>query len=237
MKTEAQFCCYDNRKDKFMDAQAAFTLGKSPLFFGLTQEEIQTMASCLDFHFATYDKDTFIQRRGDLINTVGVVLRGSVHIIAEDYWGNRNILGIAGVGQTFSESLACTNSAASPVDVIAETSTEIIFLDVRRVLTVCSSTCTFHARLIRNLLNVIAYKNLALTEKIMHVTKRTVREKILSYLSTESQIRGNTSFDIPFDRQQLADYLSAERSALSKNLCKLRDEGVITFKKNHFELL
>jgi CRP-like cAMP-binding protein len=219
-----------------MDLKTASILGKSPLFLGLTGEETQAIASCLDFRTASFEKGTFIQRRGDTVDSIGVIVSGSAYIMMEDYWGNRNILGDVGVGQTFGESFACMADEVSTVDVVANQRVETVFLSARRIITTCSSACEFHTRLIRNLLNVLAHKNLSLTAKTAHTARRTVREKILSYLSSEAHAENSPSFDISFDRQQLADYLSVERSALSKNLCALRDEGVISFRKNHFEL-
>ncbi len=219
-----------------MDTRIVNLLGRSTLFLGMTAGEIQKMSACLDFRTMAFAKGGFVQRRGDAVDSIGVVIAGSVHIMMEDYWGNRNILGSAGIGQTFGESFACMTDEVSDVDVVADQRTEVVFLDARRIITTCSSACEFHTRLVRNLLGVLARKNLSLTAKTAHITKRLVREKILSYLSAESRAQGSSSFRIPFDRQQLADYLSVERSALSKNLCKLRDEGVIAFRKNQFEL-
>ena len=176
-------------------------------------------------------------RRGDVVTDVGVVLSGCVHMVMEDYWGNRNILSMADPGQMFGESFACVMDAKSQVGVLSVEASRVVFLDFRRMATTCTSACVFHERILRNLLSILARKNIAMTDKIDHVTKRTIREKILSYLSSVSLASGSSGFDIPFDRQQLADYLSVERTALSSGLSKLRDEGVITFRKNHFELL
>ena len=111
-----------------------------------------------------------------------------------------------------------------------------MFMDVSRVLTVCGSACAFHARLMRNLLAVLAEKNLQFSEKLTYMTQRSTRQKLLSYLSAESLRRGAREFEIPFNRQQLADYLSVDRSALSGELSKLRGEGLLDYRKNKFTL-
>ena len=209
---------------------------KSPLFSGITGEETEDMLGCLSAQHKKYKKGQFIFRTGETISAVGMVLSGSVHIIKEDFWGNRTIIAEVSPGSLFGETFACLKSEALGVSVLAAEHSEIIFLDVQRIMTVCTSACEFHTRLIRNLLSVLAEKNMMLTKKIEHIAKRTTREKLLSYLSAESLKNNNASFEIPFNRQQLADYLCVDRSAMSNELCKLRDEGMLTFEKNNFSL-
>ena len=165
-----------------------------------------------------------------------MVLSGSVHIVKEDFWGNRNIVTEIGPGQIFAESYACTPGAALGVSVVAAEAAAVMFMNVRRVLTTCSSACEFHSRLLRNLLSVLAEKNLRFNDKLTHMAQRTTRQKLLSYLSAESMRLGSPEFDITFNRQQLADYLSVDRSAMSGELSKMRDEGLLDFYKSHFRL-
>lgn len=218
------------------DEQVIATLRKTPLFNGTAEDEVRAMMKCLDGRVATYAKGEYISRSGDVISSLGVVLDGSVIVATEDYWGNRNILSDASAGQLFGEAFACMPGVPTTVSVMAAQNCTVIFLDVQKIVTTCSSACDFHVKLVRNLLTVLARKNLALTRKTEHITKRTTRDKLLSYLSAQSQDRGSSEFDIPFNRQQLADYLSVERSALSSCLGKLQQEGVIAFHKSHFEL-
>ena len=159
---------------------------------------------------------------GETTAAVGLVLSGSVHIIQEDFWGERQILNDCGEGQLFGESYACIQSEPLMVSVIAAEKSEVLFLDINKVMTVCSSACTFHSRLIRNLLSIIAGKNLMLTRKIDHMGRKTIREKVLAYLSFHATKQGSRTFEIPFNRQQLADYLSVDRSALSAELSKMQ---------------
>lgn len=209
---------------------------KSPLFSGVTGEEIETMLGCLSPTTEDFSKNQFVLRYGEDVSTVGMVLSGSVYVIMEDFWGNRNIIGKASAGEVFAEAYACTPGKALGVSVVAGERTTVLFLDVRKLMTTCGSACRFHARLIRNLLSTLAEKNLNLNDKLTHMGQRTTREKLLSYLSAVSQRKGSASFEIPFNRQQLADYLSVDRSAMSNELGKMRDEGLLEFSKNSFTL-
>ncbi len=208
----------------------------SPLFFGISEDEILEMLTCLDAKKASYKKGEFILRAGDSTEVIGLMLSGSILIIQDDIWGNRNILSKIGPGQTFAAAFACAPGAVLNVTAAAETDVTVMFLDVKRVLNICSSACTHHSRIVRNLLGELAQKNLKSGEKLTHMGQRSTRAKLMSYFSSEVQRCGGYEFDIPFSRQQLADYLAVERSGLSNELCKMRDEGLIEFNKSHFKL-
>ena len=208
----------------------------SPLFSGISGEELAAMLSCLQAETKEFPKDAFVLRAGDTAESIGLVLSGSVLVLQEDVWGNRNILSKAGPGQTFAAAFACSPSARLNASVLAETPVTAMFLNVKRLLNVCPSACVHHNRIIRNLLGELAEKNLRFSEKLAHMGQRTTRSKLMSYLSAEAQRFGKTEFDIPFSRQQLADYLGVERSGLSLELGKMRDEGLLDFHKSHFVL-
>lgn len=208
----------------------------SPLFNGISENEIKSMLTCLSAKSETYKKNQFIFRLGETIAAVGMVLSGSVYITKEDFWGNRSILAKAEAGDLFGETFACVQTKSLGVSVTATEVSDILFLDVGRIMTTCTNVCEFHTKLMKNLLYVLADKNLMLTKKMEHMAQRTTREKLLSYLSDEAQKTGSAYFQIPFNRQQLADYLCVDRSAMSNELCKLRDEGILTFQKNEFQL-
>ncbi len=208
----------------------------SPLFFGISEEELAAMLACLGTREESFPKDAFLLRVGDTAESIGLVLEGSVLVIQEDVWGNRNILSKAGAGETFAAAYACAPAAALPVSVTAETPVTVMLLNVKHVLNVCPSACAYHSRIIRNLLGVLAEKNLRFGEKLTHMGQRTTRAKLMSYLSAEAQRRGKYEFDIPFSRQQLADYLAVERSGLSLELGKMRRAGLLDFHKSHFVL-
>src|SRR5699024_8471070 len=198
-------------------------LSSSPLFHQMMPEEISSILSCLSYRYAACEKNEFVCRHGDVLSFVGLVLSGEVHIIKEDFWGNRTILGKAEAGQLFAESYACAGRPLE-VSVIASRDSEILFLDVRNLLHSCSQSCPFHQRLIQNFVTILSRKNLMLTKKIEHMSRRSLRDKLLSYLSDESIRQRSTSFDLPFNRQQLADYLCVDRSALSRELSLLQEE-------------
>lgn len=211
-------------------------LKKSRIFRDVGDAELLEMLKCLHAETRTYSKNEFVLHRGDVTGDMGIVLTGSVLVLQEDFWGNRSIISKIPPGSIFAEAFACSGGTAMNVSVQAEKESRIMFINVSRVLTVCPSACSFHSKLISSLLSALAEKNIQAAEKMTHMSRRTTREKLLSYLSAEAERQGKSEFEIPFSRQQLADYLSVERSAMSWELCKLRDNGVLAFKKNHFKL-
>lgn len=208
----------------------------SSLFSGISENELPAVLSCLNMRKESFAKDRFLLRVGDTTESIGLVLSGNVLIIQEDIWGNRNILSKAGPGQTFAAAYACAPGSVLNVSVVAETPVDVMFLNVKRVLNVCSSACAHHNRIVQNLLGELAVKNLRLGEKLTHMGQRTTRAKLMSYLSAEAQRLGKYEFDIPFSRQQLADYLAVERSGLSLELGKMKKDGLLDFHKGHFVL-
>lgn len=211
-------------------------LKKSSLFAGVQADEISAMLKCLSARLRHYKKEEFIIRSGDYVRSVGMVVSGTALIIQEDFWGKRTIISEVLPGSLFAETYACLSSMPIEMSVVADSECDVLFMDFNKILTVCTSACTFHTRLIQNFLSSFAIRNLMLTKKMQHMSKKTIREKLLSYLSTESLKSSSSTFDIPFNRQQLADYLSVDRSALSNEMGKLQAEGVLVFKKNRFTL-
>ena len=167
---------------------------------------------------------------------MGLVLKGSVLVVQEDLWGHRNIMSKIEEGDFFAEPYAATPGSVLNINVITCSHCEIMMLNISRLLSVCPTACEHHNKLIRNLVAVLAGRVLLFNEKITHMSKRTTRDKLLSYLSSESIKQGKLSFDIPYDRQQLADYLCVERAAMSVELSKLQKEGLLKTRRNHFEL-
>lgn len=208
----------------------------APLFRGIAASDLQSLLSCLNPVYREYAKGALVFQRGEDISALGMVLSGHVHVMEDDFWGNRSILADIGPGDLFGEVYACLPGERLRVSVLAAEKSTALFLDVPRILTTCPSACVFHTRLMRNLLTETARKNLMLTRKLSHMIKRTTRDKLLSYLSSQSLAQGSEIFDIPFNRQQLADYLCVDRSAMSGELARLRSEGLLTFEKNHFHL-
>ena len=207
------------------------------LFRGLDAQEISAVLGCIDAQQHTYPKHSFIFHAGDCVTRAGIVVRGELHIVREDVWGNRIIQAVCRPADLFGEVFACLPDHTADVSVVATQDTEILFLDMQHLLTTCSNGCRFHNQLIHNYITVLAQKNRMLSSKIRHCTQRTTRSKVLSYLSEQAMAAGSTTFRIPLNRQQLADYLSVDRSALSAELSRLQTEGKLRFHRNQFTLL
>jgi len=208
-----------------------------PLFTGIENFNLSALLDCLMAARRPYRKGEFVFSAGDVVQSVGIVLSGGVHILQEDYWGNRSILAHIPPGGLFGEAFSCAEIDSLPVSVIAVEKTEILLIDYRRIITTCSSSCVFHIALIKNMMKLLAEKNIMLTEKMEIVTHRTTRERLLAYLSAEAIKAGKSHFTIPFNRQQLADFLSVERSAMSAELSHMQSDGLIRTNRSEFELL
>ena len=195
------------------------------------------MLSCLGARLIRYKKGEYVLRQGEHLSDILVLAQGSLYIQRDDYWGNRSILGHIGAGEIFGEAYAAPESGPLLNDVIAVEDSAVLFFDVKRVISTCPSACRFHTMVVQNLFYVISEKNRSLVRKLDHMSKRTTRGKLISYLSEESRKQNSESITIPFNRQQLADYLSVDRSAMSSELCRMRDEGLLEFEKNRFRLL
>ena len=212
-------------------------LKNTKLFSGVSDEEIGAMLSCLGARLLTYKKGEYVLRQGEHLSDILVLAEGSLHIQRDDYWGNRSILGHIGVGEIFGEAYAAPESGTLQNDVVAVEDSAVFFFDVKRVISTCSSACRFHTMVVQNLFYAISEKNRSLVQKLGYMSRRTTKEKLISYLSEEAKKQNSPCITIPFNRQQLADYLSVDRSAMSNELSKMRDEGLLEFEKNRFRLL
>ncbi len=210
---------------------------KQPLFRGIAEPELSRLLRCLIKARKTYEKGAYIFRAGEACKLVGIVESGGVHVVQESFWGDRSILTHVGPGGVFGEAFPCAGIAVLPVSAVAAESCRVLLLDAEKLLAPCDPACSGHIQLMENLLSILARKNVMLTQKMTHITRRTTREKLLSYLSEQALRSGSAEFDIPFTRQELADYLAVDRSAMSGVLCGLRDEGILRFRKSHFCLI
>ncbi|MGD9559898.1 MAG: Crp/Fnr family transcriptional regulator [Oscillospiraceae bacterium] len=211
-------------------------LASCPLFAHIDAGSLPDMLDCLAARQRHYAKGAMVLSAGRALPAVGIVLSGGVHVLQEDYWGNRAILAHIAPGGLFGEAFACAGVGQLPVSVQAVAPTDILLVDVQKIITVCSSACAFHTRLVQNLLQLLAQKNVSLTQKIEIITQRSTRKKLLAYLSRQAQAAHSHRFQIPFNRQELADYLAVDRSALSAELSKMQQEGILQYDKNHFQL-
>ena len=212
-------------------------LKHTQLFYGVGDSEITTMLNCLQAKTLTFKKGEYVFREGERIDIITVLAEGKLLVQHDDFWGNRNIVNVIRAGELFGEAYIAPESGAILTDVIAEEDSTVIFFDIKRILTICSTACRFHTIVVQNLFFSISEKNRNLVQKIGHMSKRSTRAKLLSYLSAEAKRHNSNQFTIPFSRQQLADFLCVDRSAMSNELCKMRDEGLLQFDKNEFLLL
>ena len=208
----------------------------NPLFAGIAPEDLSAMLGCLTPRVADIPKGAPVFLEGDEAGFIGFVLEGAIQIVRDDFYGNRSILSHAGQGEAFAEAFACAQIPHMTVSAYALKDSKIVFFSCQKMLTVCTSACRFHNQLVRNLLTVVAGRNLELGKKIQVMSQKTTREKLLAYLMQQAKERGNEEFTIPFNRQALADYLGVERSAMSAELSKLRTEGILDTKGSYFHL-
>lgn len=212
-------------------------LKKCILFSSINDDNIIAMLACLNARVVTAEKGDFIFNEGDPAQCVGILLSGEAQIVRDDFFGNRTIVAAVMPGELFGESFACADIEELPVSVMASEKSEIMLIDCRRIITTCESSCVFHNMIIHNLIRVLAAKNLAFNKKIEITSKRTTRDKLMTYLMSQAKIHGSSSFTIPFDRQELADYLGVERSAMSKEISRMKEAGLIECERSRFKIL
>ena len=213
------------------------SLRSVPLFEGMEQAEMEALLRCLAPIRRKYQAGSAVLLEGASAGHIGVVLEGAVQIVDEDVFGRRNIIGTAGPGELFGEAFACAQIANMPVSVWAAEDSDLLFLEYGRVIHTCSDACAFHSRLVTNMVSTLAGKNLTLNRKIRCLSRRSTRSKLLMYLTEQAKRADGPFFRIPFDRQALADYLCVERSAMSAELSKLKQEGILDFHRSTFRFL
>lgn len=212
-------------------------LTASTLFSGVESASLGAMLHCLSPRIALYRRNEIILHTGENTRELALLLEGEIHLLHEDFWGNRNILSALTAGDLFAESFAAAQNVPLNVSAVAAEPSQVMFLNLTRVLSTCSSACVHHRRIIENLISSLAEKNRRLSEKLTHLSQRSIREKLLSYLSAEAIRCGSAEFELPFNRQELADYLSVDRSALSAELSKLKREGLVDYHRSSFRIL
>ena len=212
-------------------------LRKCPLFSGIEDGMLIAMLGCLDARVIKYPKKTTVFEEGSAARDIGIVLSGSAQIIRYDYNGNKSIIEEDGHSELICEAFACAAVEHLPVIAVASEDSEIMLVDCSHILRTCHKGCGHHQRMIYNLMKDLAEKNIVYDKKIEVTSKRTTREKLLAFLDACAREKGKRSFDIPFDRQELADYLEVDRSGLSTEIGKLVSEGIIKTKKRYFEFV
>ncbi len=212
-------------------------LKKTKLFAGIANDEIASMLLCLDAQVHHYKKGEYVLREGEHLSNIMILVGGRLHIQKDDYWGNRSILEQISMGEIFGEAYIAPESEPLLNDVVAAEDSVVMFFNAKQIITTCSSACRFHTMVVQNLFFSISEKNRKVVRKLSHMSKRSIREKLISYLSEEATRQNSSSFAIPFNRQQLADFLFVDRSAMSNELSKMRKEGLLEFERNCFKLL
>ena len=212
-------------------------LKKCPLFTNIEEENLLRMLVCLGARVEYFDKKYTVFSEGSPAKYLGIVLSGSVQVVQIDFDGNRSILGEMNASEVFAEAFACAEVTALPVSILMNEPGEIMLIECSHVLHTCDNHCGFHQQLIFNLMKDLALKTLFFHQRMEITSKRSTREKLLAYLHSQAKKLGSLSFEIPFDRQELADFLEVDRSGLSSEIGKLKKEGIIQAEKNKFTIL
>ncbi len=209
----------------------------TPLFEGIAPEDRQAMLGCVGYHIAQFHKGDIVALEGENVKHIGIVLSGAVDMVKEDIWGNKTMLVRMGRDDIFGESFACGSDTLSVVTFLVSEDARILFMPFGRVMRSCAMSCEFHHRLTENMVRIIADKNRDLMRKVEVVSKRTTREKLLTYLSLQAQLQGTRYFEVPLGRVELAEYLCVDRSAMTRELAKMKEDGLIDYDKNCFRML
>ncbi len=208
----------------------------SPLFYGMKDEELRGILECFNARIKTYDSGEMIIRQSDVITNLYLILEGTVNIEKDTYWGRRIIISKLSINDNIAMSFVACKAIESTIDAVAANNVKLLVLNYEKCTSMCQNACTRHKVLIHNMFEILAKENLELLQKIENVSQKTIRDKLMTYLSNEARKNKNNSFDIPFNRQDLADYLNIDRSAMSFELSKLQKEGLISYDRNKFLL-
>ena len=212
-------------------------LKKCPLFAEIEEASLLRMLTCLGARIVSFERRETVFAEGERAKYIGLVLTGEVQVEQVDYYGNRSIFSNLQAGEVFGEAFACAEVSSLPVSILASEKTDVMLIDCSHILHTCENNCGFHGRLIYNLMKDLAEKTLRFHERIEVTSKRTTRDKLLAYLTIEARRTGSREVFLPFDRQELADYLEVDRSGLSAEISRLRREGILESHKNRFVLL
>ncbi|HOD92309.1 MAG TPA: Crp/Fnr family transcriptional regulator [Clostridia bacterium] len=214
-----------------------FLSQKVKLFNGISSDCINSMLNCLGAKIVSYKRNEIILMVDDSIESIGLVLEGCVLVSSEDFMGVRAIMAIIEKYDIFAEAFVCANLSKSPVTITAVDNCKIMWLKFPRIIQTCNKACQFHSKLIENMMSLLASKNMQMHQKLDILSKRNLREKILTYLHINASKTKSRTFEIPLSRNELADYLNADRAALSRELSKMKQEGIIDFNLSSFRIL
>lgn len=210
---------------------------KCPLFGNMNNEELEFILTSPFTKIQNFSKNQTVLAEGDNVQSLGIVLSGCVQVVRNDYYGNRSIIALVESPQIFAEVFVFSDTLTMPVSVISAADSRIMLVGLKKILSESPDQSLFYSKLINNLLRLVTEKNLRLNEKIEIISKRTIREKLMTFLLFQARLQGGNSFTIPYDRQGLADYIEADRSAVSAEISKLRAEGIIESNRSQFRLI
>lgn len=216
--------------------QYYYVLKENILFSNINDESLGGTLKCLKAKVKHFSKNAIIRASETRITEIGIIIKGVIYLTKTDVNGNRVIMSQLGAGKSFGESIAFTDALNSPISVVSATESTVIFMSAKKIFEACSPPCQLHMQLTENLIKLLAEKNMDLQIKNDILSQKTTRDKILLYLEYESKTAGSKTFQIHFSREELADFLSLNPSAMSRELCKMRDEGLLTFYKNSFKV-
>ena len=208
-----------------------------PIFKGIREEYLPAMLTCLGSFQKKYQKDEVIFLESNEVRNVGIILSGTVHMVKDDSEGYQTLLVVMKENELFGESFSCGSHLDAQVSFLTAAPCEVLFLPFHKVIHSCKMSCTFHHRLIENMVQLIEDKNVQLMHKIEVISKKTLREKILAYLRQQAMEQSSKQFTIPLERLELAEYLCADRSAVTRELSYMQRDGLIIYDKNTFQLL
>lgn len=212
-------------------------LEKCPLFDQIREAEYKALITCMKAHLRKFSQDDYVFLAGSQINYIGIVVTGAVEIVKENLAGDRLILDVLGPVSLFGEGIVCTRDRIAPVSVHVKETAQILFIPYERIIRTCGSACGFHFQLIQNMMMILGEKNFRMNTKIELLMLKGMRQKLATYLIHESQNRHSLSFDIPLNRNQLAEYLSVSRTAMSRELSRMKEEGLLDYYQNSFKIL
>ncbi len=212
------------------------TVKNCELFADIPEDELPHLLNCLNAEIKSFSKGETVCFAGNLINSAGIVISGKIHLESNDFLGNTSIVSEFTAGRSYGENYAFAQNMQMPFNIVAKENSEILVFNIRKFTEPCIKDCSYHKILMANLVTSVATKSCELSNKISHLSKRTTREKLISYLSEQSQIQKSSLITLKFNRQELADYLSVERSAMTKELTRMKNDGLIDFDGRTFKL-
>ena len=207
----------------------------SSLFYGINDEELKGILECFRARVRSYDSGEVIIRQGERVLDLYMVLEGCVNVEKDSFWGRRIIVSRVNPNENIALAFVAAKNISN-VDVVSAKKTKLLILSYEKCTSMCQNACTRHRVLINNMFEILSKENIELIQKIENISQKSIRDKLLTYLSNEAQKNRSNTFEIAFNRQDLADYLNIDRSAMCFEMSKLQKEGLISYQKNKFYL-